>query len=348
MESGSGEGRLLGTWRVTRPAIVATSCAICGVEAPLERHFPRPLHLMVSVPTGPGGAEGQLDNLLVLCANCHRFEHSRVSAEEVAKSDLSSNDQALQVLSGKSRTELGRQVISPVCVAGVEALRRWFMGDQGAVVEFGAVWLGLGAQHKEAIETALMGDWLVDVDLTDTGIVIASLNREIAHARAALKPLWERFVGGQTLRMLGEGGTRSGSETLAGLLADVGAQPPDAQVLQQMHPSGQDPCVAAVLNTLGSGDRSVAIAYAQGADTWTQAAALVGADRPGSLGERVRRMLKHRGDQHVRHAERATRESVGDRCGHGGPRHQMADEISSVRLAGLAYDTWVGKVGRGV
>ncbi|MEU9876331.1 hypothetical protein [Streptomyces phaeochromogenes] len=346
MESGSGVRRMLGTLRVTRPAIVATSCAICGVEASLERHFPTPLHLLVSVPTGPGGAAGEFGNLLVLCANCHRFEHSRVSAEEVAKSDLSSNDQALQVLSGKSGAELGRQVISPVCVAGVEALRRWFMGDQGAVVEFGAVWLGLGAQHKEAVETALMSDWLVDVDLTDTGTVIASLNREVAHARAILKPLWDRFVGGQTLRMLGEVGTRNGSETLSGLLADVGAQPPDVQVLQRMYPSGQDPCVAAVLDTLGLGDRSVAIAYAQGADTWTQAAAIAGADRPGSLGERVRRMLKYRGEQHVRHAEHATWKSDGDRCAHGGPLPQMAGEISGVGPAGLTCDTWVGKVGR--
>ncbi|MEU3734478.1 hypothetical protein AB0E81_34535 [Streptomyces sp. NPDC033538] len=303
---------------------------------------------MVSVPTGPGGDANRFGNFLALCANCHRLEHTRVSVEEVAKSDLASNDQALQVLSGKSRTELDQQAISPICVAGAEALRRWFMGDQDAVVEFGAVWLGLGAQHKEAVETALMGDWLVDVDLTDTGAVIASLNREVTHARAALKPLWERFVGGQTLRMLGEGGTRSGSEPLAGLLADVGAQPPDVQVLQRVHPAGQDPCVAAVLDTLGPGDRSVAVAYAQGAGTWTQAATLVGADRPGSLGERVRRMLKYRGDQHVRHAERATWKSIGDRCAHGRPR-PTADEIRSVRRGGLAYGTWAGNgVGRGV
>ncbi|MGJ5804927.1 hypothetical protein ACSCB1_38400 [Streptomyces europaeiscabiei] len=324
MESGFDEGRLLRRWAVTRrlrtrPAVVVEACGACGVTAPLEVHNPESAHIMASLPVGGSAAHVEYtDRLLVLCANCHVLMHSLVRVEEVGEEALASNDQALETLSGQTHERLGQQVFSPVCVAGVEALRRWFSGDQEAVVEFGAVWLGLGAQYKEAVETALMGDWLVDVDVTDTDAVVSSLKREVSRARDALKPLWDRMVGGQSVRMLGAECLRGDRGAMADSLVEDRALPPDLQVIHRLLPVGHDPCAAELLETLKPGDRSVALMYAQGVGTWAEVGALVGAGSSGGLGERVRRMLKSRGDEHVRRAREVLRTSGTCQCRHAG------------------------------
>ncbi|MFF1725422.1 hypothetical protein [Streptomyces sviceus] len=144
-----------------------------------------------------------------------------------------------------------------------------------------------GERWREAISTALLGDWCEP--LWNTGqlpaTALGALRAESRRLHRELVPLWQQ-------------GTRRGrvlslDADLGGLsLYDLVAT--DVDCLE--HTAGgvfEDERLNAVLAKLTTSERTVLYAYAKGeGTTWTEAAAVVGATDPIAFGERVRRKAK--------------------------------------------------------
>ncbi|WP_431047093.1 hypothetical protein ACQUSR_33390 [Streptomyces sp. P1-3] len=151
-----------------------------------------------------------------------------------------------------------------------------------------------GARWREAVSTALLGDWAEP--LQSQGRLgldgITSLRREAEVLHRQLMPLWRRRTQGHRLLLLdtplGDG------LSLYDLVAD--------RVHRQDDETGvgtDDARLAAVLRALHPEERAVALAWGQaGVATWAEAALCAGAGDPAVTGERVRRKLKRLAARH--------------------------------------------------
>ncbi|MFJ4368891.1 hypothetical protein ACIP4S_32815 [Streptomyces chartreusis] len=150
-----------------------------------------------------------------------------------------------------------------------------------------ALALPRSARWREAVETALIGDW--NSALWDTGHLpssaLGTLKAEVRALHRQLVPLWRRrTVHGRVLSL---------DADLGGLsLYDLVAT--DVDLLG--HTTGgvfEDDRLNRVLRGLDPAERAVVFAYAEGeGTTWTEAATAAGATDPTALGERVRRKAK--------------------------------------------------------
>ncbi|MER7773235.1 hypothetical protein [Kitasatospora sp. NPDC096140] len=212
--------------------------------------------------------------------------------------------------------------------AAVDARAAAVEGRHQAVDEFSRTWLRIrkAEEWREAVSTALMGNWLHSVGIRrpecppwgwplellspesmiscveDWGvvpmfmdgagdtIVVTVLDKESRMVHQELQPLWQRKVNGGRLHLL----DRPVSDGLAlrDLITDrCGPE----EILLGQEPD--DPRVTAVLERLTPAERAVVKAWAyMGATTWEEAAQIAGADDPAAFGERVRRKLRRLGN----------------------------------------------------
>ncbi|WP_328930584.1 hypothetical protein OG429_40285 (plasmid) [Streptomyces sp. NBC_00190] len=185
---------------------------------------------------------------------------------------------------------------APDVMEAVWAREAAVTGDSNAIDRFTARVLVLrqGGQWREAVSTALLGDWALALDTPD-GLpytsAVADLRTEALVLHRQLTPLWRRRTGGSRVLLLdtplGDGITLYdliiGSPSTQELA--LGAEPDDARL-------------RAVLNALSPEERKVALAWARPeVATWTEAAAAAAVAEADSmaLGERVRRKLKRLG-----------------------------------------------------
>ncbi|WAZ26579.1 hypothetical protein STRCI_008173 [Streptomyces cinnabarinus] len=151
---------------------------------------------------------------------------------------------------------------------------------------------------REAVSTALLGDWTAPLErgdrLSSTSAVTA-LRAEARTLHRQLVPLWRRRtrhgrvlsldadLGGLSLHDLVADDFRSLSHTADGVF--------------------EDERLNMVLRGLNETERQVVFAYAEGdGATWTEAATVAGADEPEMFGERVRRKAKRLAREQARRA----------------------------------------------
>lgn len=167
-------------------------------------------------------------------------------------------------------------------------------GDTKAVDRFASRVLVLrqGGRWREAVSTALLGDWACALD-TPEGLAyeaaVAQLRIEALTIHRQLTPLWRRRTAGSRVLLLG-------TPLLDGLtLYDLIIGSPSAQELA-LGVEPDDARLRAVLNGLSPMERRVALAWTRPeVATWTEAAAAVSQVDAAALGERVRRKLKRLG-----------------------------------------------------
>jgi hypothetical protein len=170
-----------------------------------------------------------------------------------------------------------------------------------------ALMLPRSHRWREAVETALVGDW--SDALWDTGFLpVTSLGALRAAARVLhrqLVPVWQR-------------GTRAGR--VLSLDADLGGLSLYDLIAAEVDLLGrtvdgvlEDERLNCVLRGLDPAERAVVLAYARGEGaTWMEAAAAAGASYPKAFGERVRRKTKRLAAEQARRAEQSRPGSV---CG---------------------------------
>ncbi|TXC97147.1 hypothetical protein [Streptomyces sp. ISID311] len=180
-------------------------------------------------------------------------------------------------------------------MAALVARNACIEGDSAAVDEFSRTWLHLGRPHawRAAVEMALVGDWVEALGrhLSGDAEIMELLHRHTEREHRCLQPLWERKSGGRTVRLL-EAPVASGV-SLRDVVSDDW-RPEDGL----LHDEVDDCRVLAVLADLPPMERAVAMAYGAQRVTWSQAAALGGADDPDAFGNRVRRKLRRLGLRH--------------------------------------------------
>ncbi|MET8168831.1 hypothetical protein ABZT34_32045 [Streptomyces sp. NPDC005329] len=178
------------------------------------------------------------------------------------------------------------------------------MGYGNYFVDLCAAKLGLrtGGLWREALSTALIGDWALPLHLPDglsvTGL--GALRGEALVIRRQLTPLWRRRANGSRVVLLdtplGEGislydlisGSPSSPELGLGCLPD-------------------NPRLTAILNALAPDEQKITLAWAHPAvANWTEAALAAGVADPVAAGVRVRRKLKRLGEKYTDRAHAAT------------------------------------------
>ncbi|MEV5239574.1 hypothetical protein AB0K89_10745 [Streptomyces cinnamoneus] len=160
--------------------------------------------------------------------------------------------------------------------------------------------LGLptGNRWREALTTALLGDWVVPFRDKDrlTADAIRTLRAETVTLHRQLTPLWRRRAGG-----LVRGGGRVEGRRVLLLEAPSGGGITLRDTLADNTRPGRgdagfglsDERLARVLAALQPAERAVVLALGlQGVATWAEAAEYVGADDPPAFGERVRRKTR--------------------------------------------------------
>jgi hypothetical protein len=186
------------------------------------------------------------------------------------------------------------QAVSAALVARNAAIE----GDADTVDDFSRTWLGLShpARWREAVEMALLGDWVNTLGKKTTDRNIHDLLRRHAHAEhRSLQPLWERRVRGKRTALLGQPLGEAGW-TVEDLLVE--RRTPESEVLAAELGDGR---LVTVLGKLTPDEQAAARAWATFGVSWDQAALAV--HKQQAFGERVRRKLKRLG---ARHAGRAT------------------------------------------
>lgn len=178
-------------------------------------------------------------------------------------------------------------------------------GDIEAVDAFSRTWLGLSRPEawREAVETALLGDWIEALGrgLATDAYISDLLHRHAGSEHRALQPLWERRVRGKRTVLLGQ---PLGSDfTVQDLLAEL-YTPEDAALAGEL----ADSRLLAVLRGLAPDEAALARVWAAGGDSWTQAA--LDAGLPTAFGERVRRKLKRLGSRNIARAAATGTEAV--------------------------------------
>ncbi|TJZ94745.1 hypothetical protein [Actinacidiphila oryziradicis] len=145
-----------------------------------------------------------------------------------------------------------------------------------------------GTKWREAVSTALLGDWVAPLLRGDRlgPEALGHLKTEVDKLHRQLMPLWRRRTRGSRLLLLdtplGDGLS----------LYDLLTGYPDPQHTVTEAVLG-DARLKALLRVLHPDERAVALAWTH-ADvaTWTEAALCAGAQDPVAFGERVRRKLK--------------------------------------------------------
>ncbi|WP_328980430.1 hypothetical protein [Streptomyces canus] len=183
---------------------------------------------------------------------------------------------------------------APDVMEAVWAREAAVTGDTNAIDRFASRVLVLrqGGRWREAVSTALLGNWALALDTPD-GLpyesAVAELRTEALVLHRQLTPLWRRKSGGSRVLLLdtplGDGITLydliTGSPSPQELA--LGAEPDDSRL-------------SAVLNALSQEERKVALAWTRPeVATWAEAAAAVTETDAVALGERVRRKLKRLG-----------------------------------------------------
>jgi len=188
----------------------------------------------------------------------------------------------------------------PDLVKAVWAREAAANGDDDAIDGFASRVLVLrqGGRWREAVSTALLGDWALPLDTPD-GLhisAVAALRAESLTIHRQLTPLWRRRVNRSRVLLLdtplGEGITLYDLVVASpcSQTPTPGAGPDDVRLLS-------------VLAALQPAERAVALAWAHPAvATWTEAALVAGATDPVALGERVRRKLKRLGERQTERA----------------------------------------------
>jgi hypothetical protein len=179
-------------------------------------------------------------------------------------------------------------------------------GDEHLVDGFATAILGRsGGRWREAVSTALLGDWTAP--MTAVGRLgpdaVTALWREAEQIHRQLMPLWRRRCQGSRLLLLDT--PLSDSHTLYDLLADrSGTHATTA--------TGLNAQLSALLRALAPTDRNVVLAWTQpGVATWADAACYTQAQDPAVTGEQVRRKVRRILLEHRRRAAQTRRPHDG-------------------------------------
>ncbi|MEU2069973.1 hypothetical protein [Streptomyces anulatus] len=178
--------------------------------------------------------------------------------------------------------------------AAVIARNAAIEGDGATVDAFSRAWLGLmlPERWREAVEMALLGDWVNALgEGAATDVYIQDLLRRHADAEHRnLQPLWERRVRGKRTILLSSplGATPL---TVADMLIEH--HTPESEVLAS---ELEDSRLATVLRALQPEESRFAWDWAKSGESWAEVAAAVG--QP-AYGERVRSKLKRLGTRYV-------------------------------------------------
>ncbi|MFG2402510.1 hypothetical protein [Streptomyces lydicus] len=207
---------------------------------------------------------------------------------------------ARHVLSALTARGIARRMSLAAEDSAAPYARKLSRGAGNALDEFSRRNLVLprGPQWREAVSTALLGDWTAPLDAGGSidATVLGQIKAETRAIHRQLVPLWRHRVRGS--RVLQLEAPLGDNLTLLDLVA--GELRMDDLVFETVF---DNPRLVAVLAGLTEAERAVAMAWAHPAiATWTEAAQFAGAAEPEALGERVRRKLKRLG---ARHAERA-------------------------------------------
>jgi hypothetical protein len=179
--------------------------------------------------------------------------------------------------------------LSPA-VQALEARQAALAGRGDLVESFATDALGLwrGARWKEAVSTALLGEWVgpLQEGRRLDGAAVAALRADAHAVHRQLTPVWRRRTRkGRVLLLdapVGDGLT----------LHDLVAAAVDA-VAEPVTVEADNARLAALVRALLPAERDVALAWAEpGVSTWAQAAECAGAADPDVFGERVRRKVR--------------------------------------------------------
>ncbi|MGW0188193.1 hypothetical protein ACWDV7_20810 [Streptomyces sp. NPDC003362] len=178
-------------------------------------------------------------------------------------------------------------------------------GDADAIDAFSRTWLGLSRLEawREAVETALLGDWVEELGrgrATDA-YISDLLHRHAGSEHRALQPLWERRVRGKRTVLLGQ--PLGADLTVEDLLAERHTSE-EAALAEEL----ADSRLLAVLRGMAPDEAALARAWAAGGESWAQAA--LDAGLPETYGERVRRKLKRLGSRYAARAAATGTEAV--------------------------------------
>ncbi|ARF83201.1 hypothetical protein ACIG0C_30045 [Kitasatospora aureofaciens] len=176
-------------------------------------------------------------------------------------------------------------------LAALLARQVFLEGDDTLAPALGAQFLGLGEdeQWREAVSTALLGEWtgsLIHNEGVSAPAAVHLLRSEARVVHSQLAPLWRRTHRGRRIALL-ETPVYEGA-TLRDLLADRTL--PDDRVLDQIP---GDRRLVGLLDRLAPTEQAVVLALGQpGVASWTEAAELTGSTHPDKDGEKVRRKVR--------------------------------------------------------
>ncbi|MFD8301487.1 hypothetical protein ACFV29_03875 [Streptomyces sp. NPDC059690] len=152
----------------------------------------------------------------------------------------------------------------------------------------GVLCLRTGDRWRQAVSTALLGDWIAPLSEGNrlTADAIGALRAQARTIHRHLTPLWRRRTRhGRVLSLDADLG--NGLSLLDLVAADVDALERAAGGVYE------DQRLNAVLRGLHPDERQVVFAYAEAEGaTWTEAADAAGSSDPEAVGERVRRKVK--------------------------------------------------------
>ncbi|MFF9100077.1 hypothetical protein ACF1AU_05725 [Streptomyces rubrogriseus] len=183
-----------------------------------------------------------------------------------------------------------RSALQSRAVQALEARQAALAGHDYLVEAFAADVLGLArsARWREAVSTALLGDWAEPLfsgqRLDDAAVTRLRVEARTTHRH--LVPLWRRRTRhGRVLLLDTPLGDGLSLHDLASGITDTKAP------LLEHDP--EDARLAALIRALQPAERAAALAWADpNVRSWTEAAQQAGADDPIAFGERVRRKCR--------------------------------------------------------
>ncbi|MET9720317.1 hypothetical protein ABZZ46_33640 [Streptomyces rochei] len=183
-----------------------------------------------------------------------------------------------------------RSALQSRAVQALEARQAALAGHDSLVEAFAADVLGLArsARWREAVSTALLGDWVEPLfsgqRLDDAAVTRLRAEARITHRH--LVPLWRRRTRhGRVLLLDTPLGDGLSLHDLASGITDT-----EAPLLEH---DPEDARLAALIRALRPAERAAALAWADpNVRSWTEAAQQAGVDDPIAFGERVRRKCR--------------------------------------------------------
>ncbi|MFD3836731.1 hypothetical protein ACFWWC_10780 [Streptomyces sp. NPDC058642] len=194
-------------------------------------------------------------------------------------------------------------LVRPVEAQGAALIARnaAIEGDSDTVDAFSRKVLGLKhpARWREAVETALLGDW---VAMLGTGTATKPYVHDLLQRHADvqhryLQPVWEGKIKGEHTVLLAQ--PVDEARTIADLLVDY--RTPEQDLLSKE----RDIRVSKVLKHLSADELAMALAWAEHGDPWPVVATELSRER--KFGERVRCKLSRLGKRHADRAAEAER-----------------------------------------